>query len=127
MNKLIALNLLATGAIVGSTILHPVFAQHHETTPHAQKLQAKSSPSHQMHMAMSRMNKKMSAMKMSGDTDKDFAIMMAEHHQGAIEMAEIEVKHGKNTELRAMAKKMIAMQKQERAELLKHAKKARSQ
>lgn len=78
-------------------------------------------------MAMSRMNKKMSAMKMSGDTDKDFAIMMAEHHQGAIEMAEIEVKHGKNTELRAMAKKMIAMQKQERAELLKHAKKARSQ
>lgn len=75
-----------------------------------------------MHMGMQASGKRMNAMKMSGDTDRDFAMMMAEHHQGAIAMAEIEVKHGKNAELRTMAKKMIAAQKKERDILLKHAK-----
>ncbi len=123
MNRFTSLALLAAGAIIGGTLLSPAIAQHHDQkSGHAMQPQSKSSPSHMMHMAMSKMGKNMATMKMTGDTDKDFALMMAEHHQGAIEMAEIEVKHGKNAELRAMAKKMIAMQKQERTALLKHAK-----
>lgn len=118
MNKLTSLALLAVGATMGSTLLSPAFAQHHDSKMD----QAHSSPSHLMHAAMAKMSKNMGAMKMTGDIDRDFAAMMAEHHLGAIEMAEIEVKHGKSAELKKMAKKMIAMQKQERTALLKHAK-----
>ncbi|MDQ2987223.1 MAG: DUF305 domain-containing protein [Armatimonadota bacterium] len=79
------------------------------------------SPSAEMHMTMVAMNDAMAKAKMTGDTDKDFAAMMLIHHQGAIDMAELEVKHGKNAELKAMAQKMIDMQKAEQVELRKHA------
>lgn len=59
-------------------------------------------------------------MKMSGDTDRDFASMMIMHHQQAIDMADIEIKHGKNAELKAMAQRMRDQQKKEQDELRKH-------
>ena len=37
---------------------------------------------------------KMKAVKMNGDFDSEFAGMMIEHHQGAIDMANIELKSG---------------------------------
>src|SRR3972149_4388141 len=40
-----------------------------------------------MHGSMTGMTKNMESMKMSGDTDRDFATMMKIHHQGAIDMA----------------------------------------
>lgn len=55
----------------------------------------------------------MQKMQMSGDTDKDFAMMMKMHHQQALDMAEMELAHGKSTELKAMAKKIISGQKKE--------------
>lgn len=50
---------------------------------------------------------------MSGDADKDFAMMMMAHHQGAIDMAEVELKYGKDETLRNMAQKIIDAQKKE--------------
>ena len=58
----------------------------------------------------------MQKMKMSGDTDKDFAMMMKIHHQGALDMAEMELAHGKSPVMKAMAKKIIAAQKKEIAQ-----------
>lgn len=58
----------------------------------------------------------MQKMQASGDTDKDFAMMMKMHHQQALEMAEMELKHGKSAEMKAMAKRIIAAQKKEIAE-----------
>ncbi|MBC7730503.1 MAG: DUF305 domain-containing protein [Bacteriovorax sp.] len=55
----------------------------------------------------------MQKMKMSGDTDNDFAMMMKVHHQGAVDMAEMELAHGKSPVMKAMAKKIIAAQKKE--------------
>ncbi|MBL8895605.1 MAG: DUF305 domain-containing protein [Rhizobiales bacterium] len=55
----------------------------------------------------------MAGMKMSGDADKDFAMMMIPHHQGAIDMAEIELKYGKDPALRKMAEDIISAQKKE--------------
>ena len=64
-------------------------------------------------------------MSPSGDADKDFAMMMVPHHQGAIDMAEIELKYGKDPDLRKMAEKIIHAQKEEIADfkkwLAKHA------
>ena len=59
----------------------------------------------------------MQKMQMSGDTDKDFATMMKMHHQQAVNMSEMQLAHGKSPEMKAMAKKIIAAQKKELAEL----------
>lgn len=81
---------------------------------------ATDEPSSQMHMAMVRMSDDMAKMKMSGDTDRDFAGMMIIHHQGAIDMAELQVKNGKDPELKAMAQEMIDAQKAEQVKLREH-------
>jgi uncharacterized protein (DUF305 family) len=59
-------------------------------------------------------------MKLTGDVDKDFAILMIPHHQGAIDMAKIELKHGKNEELRKMARAIMDSQAKEIVVLKKH-------
>jgi uncharacterized protein (DUF305 family) len=55
----------------------------------------------------------MQAMEPSGDADKDFVLMMIPHHQGAIDMAKLELQYGKDPELKAMAEKIIADQEKE--------------
>lgn len=58
----------------------------------------------------------MQKMEMSGDMDKDFAMMMKVHHQGVLDMAKMELAHGKSPAMKAMAKKIITAQKKEIAE-----------
>ena len=62
---------------------------------------------------MMEMHDQMSAMKSSGNTDVDFAMMMRVHHQSAITMAEAELKNGKDPQMRVMAKDIIRAQKKE--------------
>jgi uncharacterized protein (DUF305 family) len=49
----------------------------------------------------------------SGDVDADFVAMMVPHHQGAIEMAQAELRYGRNEPLRRMAQEIIVTQMQE--------------
>jgi hypothetical protein len=49
----------------------------------------------------------------SGDVDTDFVAMMAPHHQGAVEMAQAELRYGRNEPLRRMAQEIIVTQLQE--------------
>jgi hypothetical protein len=49
----------------------------------------------------------------SGDVDTDFAAIMTPHHQGAIAMAQAELRHGHNEQLRRMAQEIIVTQQQE--------------
>ncbi|MCW5663782.1 MAG: DUF305 domain-containing protein [Piscinibacter sp.] len=58
----------------------------------------------------------MQKMQASGDIDKDFAMMMKMHHQQALNMAEMEIAHGKSAEMKAMAKRILAAQKKEIAQ-----------
>ena len=51
--------------------------------------------------------------KPSGDPDKDFVMMMIPHHQGAVDMARLELKYGKDAELRALAENIISSQEKE--------------
>ncbi|MDO8312827.1 MAG: DUF305 domain-containing protein, partial [Sideroxyarcus sp.] len=67
--------------------------------------------------AMSNMHAEMEAMKLSGDMDHDFAMMMRTHHQGAIEMAKIELARGKDKQIKQMAEILIAYQTKEISKL----------
>jgi uncharacterized protein (DUF305 family) len=59
------------------------------------------------------MMKGMESMQTTGDTDRDFATMMKMHHQGAIDMSQMELQSGKDPKMRAMAKRIIDAQKKE--------------
>ncbi len=62
--------------------------------------------------AMTRMMDGMS-IKPSGDVDRDFTAMMIPHHQGAIDMAQAELRYGHNEQLRRIAQEIIVEQQQE--------------
>ena len=62
--------------------------------------------------AMTKMMVDMS-IRPSGDVDSDFVAMMLPHHRGAIEMAQAELRYGRNEPLRRMAQEIIITQLQE--------------
>jgi DUF305 family protein family protein len=62
--------------------------------------------------AMTKMMNDMAA-KPTGDIDRDFVAMMTPHHQGAIDMAVIELRYGKNEQLKRIAQEIIVDQMQE--------------
>lgn len=49
----------------------------------------------------------------SGDVDADFVAIMVPHHQGAIEMAQAELRYGRNEQLRRLGQEIIVTQQQE--------------
>ena len=49
----------------------------------------------------------------SGNPDRDFAVMMIPHHQGAVDMAALELRHGSDPRLRRLAQGIIVEQSQE--------------
>lgn len=90
------------------------------TSHSAKDTDAKMDDMNMRHGMMSSMNATMDRMKavqMTGDFDIDFANMMIEHHQGAIDMSDQELSSGKDEKLKAMAQKIITSQKDEIAKL----------
>lgn len=75
--------------------------QHGNVGPHDMKAT--------MMMGMDSMQK----MQASGDVDKDFAMMMKLHHQQAVDMAEMQIAHGKSPAMKTMARQIIAAQQKE--------------
>ncbi len=72
-----------------------------------------ATPDRAMMAGMTRMNRAMAAAPMTGDADRDFVTMMIPHHQGAISMAEVELRDGRDPTLRRLAKQIIAAQHRE--------------
>ena len=64
-----------------------------------------------------KMTKETGAIKPSGNPDVDFVMMMIPHHQGAIDMAEVELKYGKDESRKALAREIIKAQQAEIAEM----------
>ena len=68
---------------------------------------------HAMHTSMKRMNHDMAAAPMNGNADHDFAAMMMPHHEGAIEMAKVELIYGKDPAMRRLAQEILVDQQSE--------------
>lgn len=62
--------------------------------------------------ANAKMHKDM-AIEFTGNADKDFVRGMIAHHQGAIDMAKVELEYGKDAEIRKLAEDIIAAQEGE--------------
>lgn len=102
----------------------PVLAQDHtthKTKPHDMMAMPKgdqSAPSKAFTEANAKMHKDM-AIPFTGNADKDFVSGMIAHHQGAIDMAKVELQYGKDPWAKELAQKVIDAQTQEIAEMTK--------
>jgi len=61
---------------------------------------------HKMHMAMA-------AIERSGNADVDFVRLMLPHHQGAIDMAKVQILYGKDPQMRRLAQEIVTDQQLE--------------
>jgi uncharacterized protein (DUF305 family) len=112
---------LATTATVGATSLafaHGPTRMHHVHGAPIQYVANRSGDSGEASFLSENdvaMNKMMADMtiKPSGDVDRDFVAMMAPHHQGAIDMAQAVLRHGRNEQLRRLAQEIVVTQQQE--------------
>lgn len=66
--------------------------------------------------ANDRMHRDM-GMDYTGNADRDFLAAMIPHHQGAIDMAEVELRHGKDPKVRKLAQNIIRAQRKEIAQM----------
>jgi uncharacterized protein (DUF305 family) len=57
------------------------------------------------------------AVQFTGNADRDFAAAMIPHHQGAIDMARIQIQYGRDPEMRRIAEAVVREQEREIAEL----------
>ena len=111
--------ILATFFLLMATKLTPAFAQmvtpsspsdphaYHAVTggAHNESTAAYEAANQKMHQNMS--------ITFTGDADKDFINGMIPHHQGAIDMAQVVLKHGKNPKLGKLEKEIIKAQTKE--------------
>lgn len=78
---------------------------------------AKSKADRAMTAGMTRMQHEMKSAPMTGDADHDFVAMMTPHHAGAIDMAKVELRYGKDPELRRLAHEIVGAQQREIAQM----------
>jgi uncharacterized protein (DUF305 family) len=81
------------------------------------KMSMGQGPADKAFMASMQTMMKNMKVKPTGDPDADFVLMMIPHHQGAIDMAKVELQYGKDAELRQLATDIVAAQEKEIAEM----------
>src|SRR5450759_1961032 len=74
----------------------------HGDAPSDAVVSADATCASQMMRAMNRMDAGMMAAKPTGNPDRDFAAMMIPHHQGAVDMAKIQLIYGRDPVLRRL-------------------------
>ena len=115
-SRRVAIAVAAAGLSLGTTLAGAQSTMNKMSAMAASGSSATARGSDAMSQSMMTGMKKMQDMKPSGDTDKDFAMMMKMHHEQALDMAKIEIDQGKSAEMKSMARKIIAAQKKEIAE-----------
>lgn len=90
-------------------------------TPEMPSKMISNTPFHQkMEYSMLIMNNAMENAPMTGNADDDFAAMMIPHHQGAVDMAKVELLYGKDPALKRLAQEIIVTQGSEIAVMQMH-------
>lgn len=113
-NQIRSLPALAIAAVLAVTVWSswsPPLAAHYGKPTDAPSMTTGSMDSSKM--GDMKGMKGMDGMSMTGDADYDFAVNMKKHHQMALDMAQGEVKDGKNPQMVKMAKSIIATQTKE--------------
>ena len=113
------MKLLALAAAVGLLVTPPVAGAGEmkmDMTGGRAKSTADDASSKAYEASMSRMMSGMDV-KPTGRPDEDFVLMMMPHHQGAIDMAKVELRYGHDPALRKMAEDIVAAQEREIAEM----------
>jgi YVTN family beta-propeller protein len=88
-------------------------ADHAMTMPMPQVPGGETTFAREMRRSMEVMDRDMMAAPMTGDPDRDFASMMIPHHQGAVDMAKIQLLYGRDPVLRRLAQEIVATQNEE--------------
>jgi uncharacterized protein (DUF305 family) len=117
----LALSMFATAALMGSAhaatpASTPPMSHEHMKAMDTKAMDMKGTDAMDMKAHMMKSMQSMQNMPMTGDADKDFAMMMRMHHQCGVEMAQMQLANGKNTEMKAMATKIVKAQKIEIAQ-----------
>lgn len=115
LRKAVIAGLALVALVAGSLFLRPAHMSAHAdaaNAPAAAAAPAQHSFNDDMTEAMMSMHMAMNQ-PYSGNPDRDFASMMIPHHQGAIDMAQLELRYGKDPRLRRLAEEIIVTQQQE--------------
>ena len=67
----------------------------------------------ELNATMDKMHMAMAAIQRSGDAEVDFVRLMLPHHQGAIDMAKVQLLHGKDPQMRRLAEEIVTDQQLE--------------
>ncbi|MGF6172625.1 CopM family metallochaperone [Ensifer sp. 4252] len=108
---------IAAALVLAASLHAPTIAQDHSSTHHGSAETAApagdtSASSKAFAEANARMHKGMD-IAFTGNTDADFVRGMIAHHQGAIDMAKVELEYGKDDQLRKLAEDIIKAQEGE--------------
>ena len=111
------MNRLAFAMLAGLLTATPALAQqgHQGHGAPARRVQEPAS-TREFRAANARMHRDM-GIPFTGNADRDFAAGMIAHHQGAIDMAQVVLRHGGDPEMRALAENIIRAQQTEIAQL----------
>jgi len=113
--KKIVLLLMAAGMLL-AVFLESVPAQSEEMKHDMGAMGAQGPSTDGYKAAMDKMHTDM-MIEYSGNADVDFVRGMIPHHQGAIDMAKVELANGKDPEIRKLAEGVIAAQEAEIAKM----------
>lgn len=102
-SRYLGLVILLAAALAGTIALSALSAVHR---PRGTAFEAENAA------AMDKMMKGMHVPP-SGDVDRDFAVMMIAHHQGAVDMALAQLRHGRDERLKRLATEIVIEQREE--------------